>query len=261
MIEKHALLFAAATAELSEIKWISSHTERGQKPNLLARQRICQAGKDAIGKTKHALIMSDMDSVIPEADRLSDALDVLVANPDFALETVAQSLKHLVSRITDELENEFYFHVDRQNVSLYGNKELFGPAVSKKFRRSISDIEGAGSCLALHLPTACVFHLSRVMETGVQRLGKKLKVSINPKTESWNKIIDHINVEITKLPGKTEKDKHKRAQCATASSYLRQAALAWRNEVMHPKESYTLDEAHDIFNASKAFMNHLAGLI
>ena len=41
-------------------------------------------------------------------------------------------------------------------------------------------------------PTACVFHLMRVLETGVQAFGKILKITINPKAELWAKIVDHI---------------------------------------------------------------------
>jgi hypothetical protein len=40
------------------------------------------------------------------------------------------------------------------------------------------DISEAAQCLALNRPTACVFHLMRVMETGVQILGNRLGIQL-----------------------------------------------------------------------------------
>ena len=37
--------------------------------------------------------------------------------------------------------------------------------------------------------------------------------------------------------------------------------LAWRNEVMHPKQTYTEEEALEVFAASKAFMRELASVV
>ena len=36
---------------------------------------------------------------------------------------------------------------------------------------------------------------------------------------------------------------------------------AWRNDTMHPKATYTEEEAREVFDAMKAFMRHLATML
>jgi hypothetical protein len=263
VLQKYGLLFTNAVLGLAETKWLCApfhDTAQGQKYELPieAVKRVCA---QSIHMTKQACILSDMDNVIPELDRLSDLIARKPPLPVAEHQHIAASLNHLIARIRDDLQSEFFFHVDQRDVSLYGQKELFGSKVSKKFAKAISDIESAGSCLALQQSTAAVFHLMRVMELGVQRFGTRLKVKINPRVESWAKIMDHVNKEINLLPGRTEAEKRKRARYSTAATYLDHVRLAWRNEVMHPKETYNREEAHDVFNAVKAFTSYLADLI
>jgi hypothetical protein len=46
-----------------------------------------------------------------------------------------------------------------------------------------------------------------------------------------------------------------------ASANLYAVKLAWRNEVMHPKDTYTLEEAHNLIGQVKIFMGHLATIL
>jgi len=86
----------------------------------------------------------------------------------------------------------------------------------------------------------------RVMEAGVKLLGRKLKVNINVDTENWAAIISRINGKIDQLPKITRIQQRKKAKYAEASTYLNSVRIAWRNEVMHPNESYTNEQAHKI---------------
>ncbi len=57
---------------------------------------------------------------------------------------------------------------------------------------------------------------------------------------------------------------HKAAQTkayAAASSHLYNVKLAWRNEVMHPKQAYTHDEATKVHSAVDAFIRDLASIL
>lgn len=110
-------------------------------------------------------------------------------------------------------------------------------------------------------PTAAVFHLMRVMEIALRALAKKLDVTtIDPEVESWNKITDHVNKAITALPAKTAPEQARKAKPGAVSAHLNSVRIAWRNEVMHPKQSYSREEARAIFNAVRAFMVDLAAL-
>jgi hypothetical protein len=64
------------------------------------------------------------------------------------------------------------------------------------------DIAEAAKCLALGRTTACVFHLMRVMEMAVVRLGKKLKVTVRDKHDkelAWGPILGNIGKAIEAL--------------------------------------------------------------
>jgi hypothetical protein len=46
-----------------------------------------------------------------------------------------------------------------------------------------------------------------------------------------------------------------------ASANLYAVKLAWRNEVMHPNDTYTLEEAEDILRQVKLFMQQLVEIV
>ncbi len=257
MLEKHALFFTQAVIRLSETKWfcVPLQLPEGEKP--IPRAKINQVGLSAIHAARVACIYSDMDEVIPEMDRLK----TLFENPNTPLLGLAQAINHLLSRLQDELQAQHFFHLDQRDVPLYLDAKPFGPKVAEKFDKATEDVAEAAKCLALQRPTACVFHLMRVMELGVQTLGKKLKVEIDVGTETWHQILLHVNKKTADLPSKTPSQKTKKSAYAEASAHLQSVRLAWRNEVMHPKQTYTREEALVVFSATKAFMASLAGLV
>jgi len=138
---------------------------------------------------------------------------------------------------------------------------IFGPAVSAALTSTLFDIDEAAKCFAVGRYTACVFHLMRVMELGVQRLGETLQVKIDTRNETWHQILLHVNVAIEQMPRKTEEEKAAKIQYATCAAHLSNVRIAWRNEVMHPKATYTEDEARDILSHVKTFTRDLAKLL
>ena len=149
---------------------------------------------EMLTRVKQACLMADLDGIIPEIGRFEKTLEGPTSISD-----IGSRAKHLRERLKDELENEFYFQVDRQNVKLYQRKELFGPEVDVKLGASAAeDIESAGSCLALGQSTAAMFHLMRVMEISVQKFGDKVGVALASE-KNWQNILDEINKAIKKL--------------------------------------------------------------
>jgi hypothetical protein len=146
-------------------------------------------------------------------------------------------------------------------VPFYVENKPFGERVAKRFQLANEDISEAGKCLALQRPTACVFHLMRVMERGVQAFGKKMKININPATETWYQIMEHVGKGIKTVEVDTPRHKAKKAKYAIVAAHLDHVRIAWRNDVMHPKQTYTRQEAFDLFNAVRAFMGDLAETI
>ena len=96
----------------------------------------------------------------------------------------------------------------------------------------------------------------RVMELAVQKLGDLIGVTLVSE-KNWHNILDEVNKAIRAMDHKAARTK----AFAGVSSNLHNVKLAWRNEVMHPKQTYTLEEAKSVFEAVRSFMNHLALLI
>jgi len=93
----------------------------------------------------------------------------------------------------------------------------------------------------------------RVMEVGVRAFGTKLGVILTNE-KVWQVILDGIHVAIRKLPPKN----HATVEFSQIAANLYSVKLAWRNEVMHPNDTYTLEEADNLIRQVKIFMEQLA---
>lgn len=181
------------------------------------------------------------------------------ANVEMAI--VAERLRGMVvevnMRVWDELKNRFFLTIPAQEISLYRQQEpLFGKDVEAAFPEMSEDISEAGKCLALGRSTAAVFHLMRVMEIAVHRYGDALAIKLASE-KNWQVILNEANKAVKALDQKAENTR----ALAEALAHLYNVKLCWRNAVMHPKQTYTLDEARGIFLAAKAFVADLIGVL
>ncbi len=146
--------------------------------------------------------------------------------------------------------------VPPERAAYYDQPELFGKEVNAKFPDIQFDVVEAGNCYAAGRGTAVVFHLMRIMETGVQAFGTKLKVKLAGE-KNWQNILDEVNKAIKAL---NPKDRGT-VEMSQASANLYAVKLAWRNEVMHPKDTYTLEEADNLIRQVRIFMGKLATIV
>ncbi len=166
-------------------------------------------------------------------------------------------IEHLHQSMMSEMDSVVMFTMASSRVDMYDSAYPFGQEVASKIPSAITDCEEAAKCLALERPTACVFHLMRVMERGLHRFAKKLRADFSTDWQ-WQTILNHINQKIAALPDKTSKDKQIKAKYCEIASHLYHVKLAWRNTVMHPKASYSMEEAAEVFERVKVFTAHLA---
>jgi hypothetical protein len=169
---------------------------------------------------------------------------------------VGTKLEQLASIVESELSSSLFVHVPREGAAYFDQKELLGTAVIDKFPMIQYDMVEAGNCYALGRSTACVFHLMRIMEVGVQQFGNKLGVTLT-EAKNWQNILDEVNKAIKALPTKDPAT----VAMSQASANLYAVKLAWRNEVMHPNDTYTLEEAEDILRQVKLFMQQLVEIV
>jgi hypothetical protein len=164
-------------------------------------------------------------------------------------------LQDLSGRFMDDIGRCHLLYLDPHEADRYEATQAFGSKVYESFPSAIDDIEEASKCLALGRGTATVFHLMRVMESGLRAVATKLEIPYSP---SWESSLRHIKIELDKdwkqQSPTWRKDK---AFYSEVNSHLSAVKLAWRNPTMHIVKHYTPESAEDIFNAVKGFMKHL----
>jgi hypothetical protein len=74
--------------------------------------------------------------------------------------------------------------------------------------------------------------------------------------KNWQNILGEIDKAIKVLPKNPKK-----VELSQASANLSSVKLAWRNEVMHPNDKYTLEEAKNLIGQVSLFMKQLAEII
>lgn len=198
-------------------------------------------------------------------DVLSQGKAKIQAERELLLFDAGQTMKlgnHLTQateRIADDFRAQAVLVLKPEEAELYASsRDAFGAKVNDTFGIG-EEIEHAGKCLALGEGTACVFHLMRAMESVVSQLGDKLDVTIIDKDNvslTWGKILANMKAPIEKMPKGNLRD-----LWSEAHALLYHVKEAWRNDTMHPKQTYTYAQAKEVFDATKAFMNRLVALI
>ena len=216
-------------------------------------RRIAADAKQNPGKTRELCAQIGLELSVRQFDRVKDALN----REDFTPQDIVEQVKIAQGRIQDEMEAQLFFHVSLKEAEFYEPKEpLFGAIVEAKWPRLIEDISEAGKCMALGRYTASVFHMMRVMEVGVQDFGTTLGVPL-ATNKAWGNILSEAKAPLSQMPS-TDPRKKVREE---AWAHLDSVRIAWRNEVMHPKQTYTMEEATEVFNHVRTYMRHLVSVV
>lgn len=189
---------------------------------------------------------------------------VQVTSPNMVLtKDMLNQITNILTQISGCLRKESSLKVamilPAEKVELFeSNEPLFGSNVAVKFPSITYEIEEAGKCLALNRYTASVFHCMRAMEKGLDAAFNSLGL-IQGKNPNWGSLLKDI---------KTEIDRRKSANAWKSSNdeiffsevYVSIDAVrnAWRNATMHIQNKYSEEEATNIFNAAKGFMQKLS---
>lgn len=166
----------------------------------------------------------------------------------------------LHGRIVDETQEMVLLAVDPGRAEQFRGGQLFGDDVARAFPSSKGDIDEAGKCLALDRGTACVFHLMRILEIGLQLLAAKLGISL-AVDRNWQAILNDVNGAVKKLPSSSRNEKETLARYSEAAISLQHVKDAWRNDVMHPRDVYTVEQATDVLDSTKKLMRSLTQLV
>jgi hypothetical protein len=240
---------------LHQMNGYSQHLEESAQETMVSEKML--TGTADVFEVMLTEVMADMESPMTQILVARVCENFRTDGLQLSLRAFWAQVDEVQSRLFDEFESQGkFFYIPLSRASLFENQEPYGPSVSKKFPRIAEDVGEAFKCYACARYTACVFHLMRVMEHGVQSLGKRLKVT-QVETTVWQKILDQVNSAIKTLPAKAERTK----KIAEISAHLYSVKLAWRNEVMHPKSTYTEEEAENLLRQVGLFMAELAKVV
>ncbi len=207
--------------------------------------------------------------------------DILRASEEIGLRTVPSHLRGLLrggpgTPITEEalrrgicsthdclmaeLSHQLMLIVPRPDDDLLiGTGPAFDDEVYKAFPSARFDIDEAAKCLALDRSTACVLHLMRTLEAGLNALAKELHIPFEHKC--WEEVLNKVPKRVAELNEEKIKPdgwKETRQFYAEAGAHLDLVRFAFRNWAMHLHETYDIPTARALFEHTKAFMRHLA---
>lgn len=174
------------------------------------------------------------------------------------------ALRNITNLVGDELSTKLVLTMPNDKAKYFQPPlPVFPKEVVDKFPSGVEDMFEAGNCFALGRNTACVFHLMRIMEIAVQKFGDKLGVSLVTamgKDKVWHNLLEEADKEIRRRGALAPPDPLS-SDFARISSNLYSVKLAWRNPVMHPKATYTENEAESVLYAVRSFLSELAKVL
>lgn len=260
MISFHCFeLFASLHVLRSRLVAFGDKGERRAEP-LLVQQRDILRGD--LKTLEERCIESGLPDLALVVFRVRDRFDSPYDGP-YSREVVHVLLDTLYNDLFRGLESHAFAAVPHDRTGYFEQVALFGERVRVAFPTAEGDIKGAGNCFALGAFTAAVFHLMRAVEIGLRVLAKELRVTFPDPIDyqEWHTIIEKIQSEAT-----TRCDRLQGREAKTAARSFYNGAVgefrafkdAWRNHVMHARDSYDEPQALSVMNHVGEFMQRLS---
>lgn len=164
--------------------------------------------------------------------------------------------------IEGELKQHEFLYVPSMNAPYY-DKHGFSGRAQRTFSKCKFDMVESGKCLALGRYPACVFHLMRIVDAGLKRLGELY--DIEPDHPTWGNFLHPLKTKLKALE-KVDMEKFQMMgsllERITAIKEIRNPAthsdeyLAY-DSMERIEKKYSPDEARRHFANVKAFLDSL----
>lgn len=190
---------------------------------------------------------------------IDDLLRLLALRVPASIDRIERGIMILSSNIQKEASLKLFFSLDTEKSKHYQSIDAFGEKVADQFPSASYDVSEANRCYAVGRNTACVFHLMRVLESGLAALAKQFNCPYDHT--NWETIILRIEKEITNIdknPNRPASWKDEREFYSQCASHFRVLKDAWRNYTAHVRGKYDEQEALDMLGNVRGFMQKLA---
>jgi len=158
-------------------------------------------------------------------------------------------LSELMNRLYDDAARSLVLLVPYSHAKHYVDQAPFGESVAAAFPGATFDLGEASRCLALDRATACVLHLMRAVEHVLDAAMASLGVTYDRK--GWGPVMAAMK---TALKAKNEL----RPFYEELIERIASLKDAIRNPSVHGVTRYEMDDADEIFRATRAFMKTAA---
>jgi len=172
-------------------------------------------------------------------------------------------LKELREALHQDLYKRFALLLTDEERVYFDKVYPFGRQVYDNFESARQDIREACNCYALDRPTACVFHLTRVLERGLFVLVQDPKMGITLKDareETWETLINKIESFIKDV--QNQKRSLQKGQdlelYSGAAMQFRYFKDHWRNPISHCRTVYDAAQALSSMAKVQELMVYLA---
>jgi hypothetical protein len=162
----------------------------------------------------------------------------------------------IYSTLHAELDSMLFRAIPKERTR-YWKSWLKDTLIGDRFPSAHLELERAGRCYSLGEPIACVFHSMRALEPGLGALARNFQLEW--KHENWQAIINSIEAKIRGL-GDQPKSETKVADekfFGEAATHFYFIKNAWRNHVVHGRDSYGDGEAEKIMQHTADFVQSL----
>lgn len=165
---------------------------------------------------------------------------------------------NLSSVIHSELASRLLYAVETEKVQYCNPQWLVDTPIFSAFPKAFGELQRAGSCYAFDECTAAVFHLMRVIDSGLRLVYESLGDTYDAR--NWDGIAKKIESEMTKkYQEKTIEWRAKEPFYSEILTDIRSISRAHRNPALHEIErKYSDADTKYLIEVTKAFMSHLA---
>ncbi|MDA0739529.1 MAG: hypothetical protein O2999_12800 [Nitrospirae bacterium] len=214
------------------------------------------SSKTEVGEIKEDCRFISLKTCVAKLEDIEKTIDDAPTYNELALQ-----YKEFYKCLYDEISENLFLFLPTEKQQFYLDPlEQFGVNVSR-FESAREDVEEAGKSYATSRNTACVFHLMRVLEVGLNVLAKHFHLS--DEQTDWETIIKKIQDKIHELD-QLPKDLTPEIWQSDHRIYSEMAMHLWflqdvyRNHAMHSREHYDETSALAIYNHASSFMKHVA---
>ncbi len=161
-----------------------------------------------------------------------------------------ESFEMLRDAVFAELKDKWFAYIPAERLDYFETAQIVSYEVRQAFPRATSEIMNAGTCYAVGLATASVFHAMRAAEIGLQTMALKLDVTLSHPIElaGFGTLIGEIEDKIKEFRiGQRTAEKDRDSQFySEAAAQFRHFNNGWRIRSAHSRETYEDDQAKKV---------------